>query len=429
MKCISALPLLALAVWANLGAQSLKLNGVLFNEAAYFTVNQASLYNPQNRLLHLHDRRNVGAADLNGSLLLTTWLGLQSTWQTRLESARSTTAQLLLRELFVKLAPASAVDLTCGRAILKWGTGYAYNPTGVIEPRRNPSDTSDRLRRFRGLDLAQADFYFRASSLTLVYLNTLQTGNRWRFANDHRLALRLSTLVQGFDLALIGFWEKRRRGKLGCNFTKVLGAALEIHGEFLGTRDPATPQHLITTVHTPDTLFHVYPFAPRRASHRRWFGQYLAGGQYTFGGKVNLVMEYFHNGEGLSGEQWQRFLDYLRFANRRLSDPRWNGAHGNLAAANLLWATGALSATGSTRDYLFVRLYAADLVATRISGELNALQNLHDASAVVIPALSVYLGHEISAYLRWSGFWGKHESEFGGLLYRHVTNAGLSWKF
>jgi hypothetical protein len=48
---------------------------------------------------------------------------------------------------------------------------------------------------------------------------------------------------------------------------------------------------------------------------------------------------------------------------------------------------------------------------------------------VVIPTLSFYLGREISAYLRWSGFWGKHESEFGGLFYRSVINIGTSWKF
>lgn len=426
MKPILTLFLLAAT---NLFAQRADWNGVLFNEAAYFDVASASLYNPQNQLLHLRNRSNVLAADINANLRFTTWLRLQSTLQTRLESGRTHKAKPLLRELFVKLAPASALDLTFGRAILKWGTGYAFNPTGVIEPRRNPSDTSDRLRRFRGLDLAQADFYFRASALTLVYLNTLQTDGRWQFANDHRLALRASTRIRGFDVALIGFWEKQRRGKLGFNFTKVLGTALEIHGEFLGQRGTDAPQHLIAVAAAPDTLFRFPPFAPLHAQQRRLFGQYLAGFQYTFGGKVNLAMEYFHNDENLGGKNWRRFLDYLVFVNGQLSNPRWTTSQGNLAAANLLWATGVFSNTGAARDYLFLRLYSADLAATRISGELNILENLHDASAVVIPTLSVYLGHEISAYLRWSGFFGKHQSEFGGLLYRNVANIGMSWKF
>jgi hypothetical protein len=422
------LPILLIAC-ANLFAQPVELSGVVFDEATYIDRNNESLYNPQNRLLNLHDRRNVLAAEIYAGLHLTSWLALRSTLQTRLENERDTQSRLALRELFFKFSPTSTIDLTLGRTILKWGTGYAYNPTGVIEPRRNPSDPSDRLRQFRGLDLAQADFYFRASSLTLVYLNTLQTSGKWQLTNDHRLAMRLSTLFRGFDVSLIGFWEKSRRGKIGLNFTKVLDAALEIHGEFLGQRGSEAPQHLIITANAPDTLFRLPPFAPLHEHKRRLFGKYLAGFQYTFGGKANLAVEYFHNDDGLSGRDWQRFLGYLVFANRQLSNPRWNSPQGNLAAANLLWSTGVLSTTGSTHDYLFVRLYSSDLATTRISGELNALENLHDASAVVIPTLAVYLGREISAYLRWSGFFGKHESEFGGLLYRSATNIGMSWKF
>ncbi len=417
-----------LTACANLFAQPVEFSGAVFDEAAYLDRNQASLYNPQNRLLNLHDRRNMLAADAYAGLHLTSWLALRSTLQMRLENERDTRSRLTLRELFLKFSPTSALDFTLGRAILKWGTGYAYNPTGVIEPRRHPSDPSDRLRQFRGLDLAQVDFYFRASSLTLVYLNTLQTRDKWQPANDHRLAMRLSTLFRGFDVSLIGFWEKSHRGKIGFNFTKVFGEALEIHGEFLGQRGSEAPLHLITTANAPDTLFRLPPFAPLHEHKHRLFGKYLAGLQYTFGGKGNLAVEYFHNDEGLSGRNWQRFLDYLLFANRQLSNPKWLGPQGHLAAANLLWSTGVLSTTGSTRDYLFVRLYSSGLASTRISGELNALENLHDASVVVIPTLSVYLGHEISAYLRWSGFFGKHESEFGGLLHRSVTNIGMSWK-
>ncbi|MCI0694365.1 hypothetical protein L0337_20450 [candidate division KSB1 bacterium] len=421
--------LLSLTAYANLFAQPVELSGILFDEAAYLDRNRASLYNPHNRLLNLHDRSNVLAADVYTGLHLTSWLALRSVLQTRLENERETKSQLFLREIFFKLSPASALDFTLGRAILKWGTGYAFNPTGVIEPRRHPSDPSDRLRQFRGLDLAQADFYFRASSLTLVYLNTLQTSDKLQLDNDHRLAMRLSTLFRGFDVSLIGCWEKSRRGKIGFNFTKVLGEALEIHGEFLGQRGSEVPQHLIITANAPDTLFRFPPYAPLHEHKHRLFGKYLAGFQYTFGGQANLAVEYFHNDEGLSGGDWQRFLDYLVFANCQLSNPRWNSPQGNLAVANLLWSTGVLSTTGSTRDYLFVRLYSSGLASTRISGELDALENLHDASAVVIPTLAVYLGREISAYLRWSGFFGKRESEFGGLLHRSVTNIGMSWKF
>jgi hypothetical protein len=413
----------ATPVWA----QALKVSGILFQETAYFDRHEESLYNPQNRLLHLEDRSHLFATDVHTRLHLASWLALRSFVQASAQIDRNTQSSLFLRELVLKLSPARALDLSLGRTILKWGVGYAFNPTGVVEPRRIPSDPSDRLRRFRGLDLAQADFYCATGTVTVVYLNTLNANGRWQMANDHRLAVRLNTLVQGFDVALIGFWEKRQTGSIGGTVTKVIGGALEIHGEFLGRRGSATPQHLIATVDAPDTLFHFPPYAP--LPEHRLYGKYLAGFQYTLGSGINLAFEYFHNDEGMRGDDWQRFLDYLLFANRELSNPRWNGPAGNLAAANLMWAAGALSATGSTRDYLFARAYFPEIFLRRISGELMTLRNLDDGSTVIIPALSIYLGHEISASLRWSGFLGRRESEYGGSLYRSVTNIGLSWKF
>ncbi len=413
----------ALPLWA----QALRVNGVLFHETAYCDRREESLYNPQNRLLQLEDRSHLVAAEVNAGIHLVRGLALRSFVQARLQSERDTQPHLFLRELALRLSPARVFDLTIGRTILKWGTGYAFNPTGVIEPPRNPADPSDRLHRFRGLDLAQADFYFAAGTATVVYLNTLNDHGAWRMKNDHRLAVRLNTLVQGFDVALIGFWGKHQRGRFGCNFTKVIGGALEIHGEFLGQRGSATPQHLIATVDAPDTLFRFPPYAP--LFEHRFNGKYLAGFQYTLAGGVNLAMEYFHNDEGMNGDDWQRFLDYLLFANRELSNSRWNSPAGNLAAANLLWSTGVLSATGSTRDYLFGRCYFPEIFSRRVSGEFIALRNLHDGSTVVIPALSVYLGHEVSVSLRWNGFLGHRESEYGESLYRSVTSLGLSWKF
>jgi hypothetical protein len=94
-----------------------------------------------------------------------------------------------------------------------------------------------------------------------------------------------------------------------------------------------------------------------------------------------------------------------------------------------LWSTGVLSATASARDYLFGRCYLPKIFWRHTSGEFIALRNLHDGSMVVVPAVSIYLGHEVSASLRWHGFLGRSQSEYGGSLYRSVTNIGLLWKF
>lgn len=409
-------------------AQQIKLSGVALDEATYYSINQHSLYNPNNTLLDLYDRSNVVTVEVNADANFSSASALRSSVQGTAWSERKTKREVLLREFYFSMSPIADVEITVGRRILKWGTGYAYNPSGVIEPRRNPSDPADRLRRYRGLDLLQMDWFRGASSLTLVYLNTLHTDGKWRFAKDHRVAARVSTLWRGFDVALIGFWEKNRHPKFGANFTKVIGEALEIHGEFLGQRGREGFVHLITQAVSPDTIFRAYPFIDD-GDAKKFFGKYLIGFQYTFGNCCNLAMEYYHNDAAMDGDDWRRFLDYLLFANDELDDSRWIGPQGNLAAANLLWSTQVLRTTGSVRDYVFARLYVPTIFTDRLSGEIITVENLHDFSNALIPTLSFYLGQQMSAYVRWSGYLGTQRSEFGGLLEKYTIHLGLSFKF
>ena len=44
----------------------------------------------------------------------------------------------------MQLNPKPWLDLTVGRVIEKWGTGYAWNPTAFIGPKKNPADPNDR---------------------------------------------------------------------------------------------------------------------------------------------------------------------------------------------------------------------------------------------------------------------------------------------
>lgn len=424
----AAVASLLFLVIGDAAAQQLKLSGVALDEAAYHAINQRSLYNPKNALLDLYDRSNLMTLELNADADFSSTMALRSSVQGTLKSERQTERDALLRELYFSLSLISDLEIVAGRRILKWGTGYAYNPSGVVEPHRDPADPTDRLRRYRGLDLLQVDWFRGASALTLVYLNTLDTGGQWHFAGDHRLAARLSTLWRGFDVALIGFWERTRHAKMGANFTKVFGDALEIHGEFLGQQGRDELVHLISQVASPDTIFRSYPFASGRDASE-FFAKFLVGFQYTFRNDYNLAMEYYHNGQGMESGDWQRFLNYLSFANSQLDDPRWIGSQGNLAAANLLWSTGALSPTGSTRDYGFARLYAPRIASDRLSADIIAVMNLQDCSMVLIPSSSFYLGRQVSAYLRWSGYVGRRQSEFGGLLEKYSIHLGLSFKF
>lgn len=121
-------------------------------------------------------------------------------------------------------------DFVLGRKILKWGTGYAFTPTGILDPVRNPTDPTDRLDLNEGRELGSVQWIKGRHALTAAWASggVLQ---RHRPGLREVTAFRYNALVAGFDSSLIYARERGRPAFTGANFTRVIGEAVEIHGE------------------------------------------------------------------------------------------------------------------------------------------------------------------------------------------------------
>jgi hypothetical protein len=169
------------------------------------------------------------------------------------------------RELYARAGVTSWMDVEAGKRLVRWGVGYGFSPTGVLDPPRVATDPNDRLGRHEGRVLARADLFRGSTSLTLAG------------AEGSLAAARLRTVVGGIELALIGSASEGARPSYGASVTHVIGQRLEWHAEML-VHDRA-------------------PDGGRTVSG-------VAGVQYTFGAGTNLVVEYHRNGRGLSGAEW-----------------------------------------------------------------------------------------------------------------------------
>jgi hypothetical protein len=122
-------------------------------------------------------------------------------------------------------------DFSLGKKILRWGTGYAFTPTGVLDPPRNPADPTDRLNLNEGREMVAVDWVKGRHAITAVWASAGVLGQS-RAGMTDTTALRYNTMIAGFDSALIFAHDGGRRDFYGANFTRVVGEALEIHGEF-----------------------------------------------------------------------------------------------------------------------------------------------------------------------------------------------------
>lgn len=178
-------------------------------------------------------------------------------------------------EALVQFAATEWLDITAGRVIEKWGTGYGWTPTAFVGPSRNPTDPNDRRSAYRGRDMVRADIFVKDTNVSLY---ALEGGD---------VAGRAYRLIGGTDVSLMF-----RNRDVGLSLSRVFGDALELHAEVA------------------------------RTEHTR----VVAGGQYTFANHTNLVVELYHGTDGLTASQWDSFRDSvahdLREANARYAPLR-----------------------------------------------------------------------------------------------------------
>lgn len=255
------------------------------------------------------------------------------------------------------------LDVTAGRVIEKWGSGYAWNPSSFIGPRKNPSDPNDRRSTYRGLDLVRVDLYARGATLSTY---ALEGGG---------VAARGSMFLAGTDVAL-SFARDGSGVQQGLSLARVFGDALELHAE---------------------------------AARRR----VLIGGQYTFRGGANLVVEVHRSGDGLTEDAWRAFTSDVASASTAESFRDVNARYKPLQMG---------------RSYGFMRLYVP-WHARRADFELIAIPSLRDGSAIVRASATRELLRNLDAYVIDTEFTGGRDTEFAYMQVRRVTAAGLRYHF
>ena len=178
------------------------------------------------------------------------------------------------REGYVRVSATPWLDVEGGKRLVRWGVGYGFSPTGVLDPPRIATDPGDRLGLREGMPLVRADLFRGETSLTIAVAAPAWGRRHATLPPPSRLiALRVRRVWRGgLETALIGSASPNDRASFGGNVTHVLGQRLEWHAEAL--------------VH-----------GNRRVLGERRTISGAAGLQYTLPG-VNVVLEYHRVGTG-----------------------------------------------------------------------------------------------------------------------------------
>lgn len=139
-------------------------------------------------------------------------------------------ALLRVREAYAGYS-AGDFDISAGKRLVRWGTGYAFTPTGILDPPRNATDPTDRLNLNEGREMVKADWIHGSSDVTVAWASA-GLATRHRPGMRETFAARYNVLSHGFDTSWIVARDRGGATFAGANFTRVFGESVEVHGEF-----------------------------------------------------------------------------------------------------------------------------------------------------------------------------------------------------
>lgn len=424
LKIFFHCPIITLFILANVQAQTLfnssrflNYRGSVTNESGYHRLNDTPL-NIDNEFVPQIRYNNISVADV----FLNNPLGVLDLQVNANYSDRDKPDyNAVIRELYFDQALGEYFHITVGRKILKWGTGYAFNPTGVVEPTRRAIDPSDRLNQYQGRQVISVDAFVGSSSLTLLYANEARYDDGIKWGKDE-IATRLYALVKNIDISLIGYWCEDAKSKIGFNTAWTYGSHLELHSELIAQKGSQKRYHHILDSSSHQVYFDQYPYRAKYQNSREIFYKALLGVQYTFDSGLNLMAEYLYNREGLAKTEWNQWRKFTLFHQRQIiarpPNPR--------SIPNFYNALFTLNREGSMRHYGYYRVFQP---RQKSSLELSAFLNLADGSGVVLPIWNYYLNPNITTWLRMNFFFGADDSEFGLLFSRQLFQLGIKFSF
>jgi hypothetical protein len=211
----------------------------------------------------------------------TSLIGLATTYS-------DTVSKSLVKETYAGVS-AGDFDFTAGRKMVRWGTGYAFNAAGVLDPPRDPTNPSDRLNVNQGRDMIKADWVRGRHALTLAWSSAALAPANSTLRDT--TAFRYNVLVHGFDTSLIAGNDRGGDSFGALTFTRVLGQAWEVHGETAWREQAAVLLGAKCTLHSGLTFIGEFYTPPNTAYFRDMSISPLAGRQhYAFfnAGKTRL---------------------------------------------------------------------------------------------------------------------------------------------
>jgi hypothetical protein len=306
------------------------------------------------------------------------------------------------------------LNVLVGKKRITWGPGMAFNPTDLLNPRRDPTDPTFQRA---GAWLAQVEAPLEKVTFSALFAPTVLTQssglptsfmywpkfNQQDTAAHFQLAARVYALVEDADLNLMLFYgnqsvdDFRDKLRVGFSFSRYFFTDYELHVEALlqqgSTRATLVPECVASPQAAARCALTNRPMlVEAKRDDSTVYPKVLVGTRRQFSDDSMISLEYLWQSDGWGKDQYQDFANGLDL----LSQGRALGLPVNrIPGASSLLGSGTgsdglparFSFDPRAQHYLFAT-FQKPRIADDFTAQVVVLANLQDLSTVVTPSVA-----------------------------------------
>ena len=309
---------------------------------------------------------------------------------------------IVLQEGYLSLKPSPSFTLNTGKEVVQWGKGYAFNTVAFVS---RPKDADDPTEALEGYYVVTADLIksfmgpLKTVALTPVILPVTQGINDDFGKEDHiNFAAKLYLLLWDTDMDILFFSGESRTTRFGFDFSRNIKTNFEIHGELAWINDfdkKSIDSQGNLSIDESDIL------------------RYLFGIRYLTDDEITFILEYYHNGGGISKDSAENFY---RYVDRAYDTFLTTGDSSQLTRASKL-SQGTLTTAKPMRNYFYFRAsWKEPFDILYFTPAIFSIVNIDDQSLSLTPELLYKPITNIELRLRSTFLIGGKNTEYGEKL-------------
>jgi hypothetical protein len=311
-----------------------------------------------------------------------------------------------LFEAYGSFSPSFSSTIQAGKRVFTWGKGYAFNPAGFINSVKDPENPE-----LAQAGLLSASFEFVKSlpstqlqtiSLLLVAIPpTPDLLNRYAEIENTTYAAKASALLWDTDIDIMGFYSKDDQRRIGIDISRNLRENIEVHAEMSYNQ----------------SAFRYSIVNGNLAGVRQNQVSYLVGFRYLHESNSTLIVEYYHNGLGLTRGEYKTYFSFLTNAV--------NSGNGTIVQKTL-GVQSYFRGSAVMRDYLYAKLSIPEpFDLLYFTPSFYSIYNINDGSFLISASLGYKPVTNVEFILWPTILGGARTSEFGGRIIQERIEAWM----